>query len=87
MITDTLREGLVRMLRRLPLLREVAAAGDMARRAPQFVPPGHFYSPIPAIADVQRDQARLFREAGRTLPGIALNERRQLELLADFKPY
>ncbi len=75
------------MARRIPLLREVAAARELARVAPEFVPPGHFYSPIPAISDVQRDHARLFREPARTLPGIALNERQQLELLGGFKAY
>jgi hypothetical protein len=87
MSTRSRRQRLVTMARRLPLLREVAEARDLARGAPQFVPPGHFYSPIPAIGEVQREHARLFQAAGRTLPGITLNERQQLELLAGFKPY
>lgn len=87
MSTRSLRQRLVGMARRIPLLREVAEARDLARRAPQFVPPGHFYSPIPAIAEVQQDHARLFQAPVRTLPGISLNEQRQLDLLAGFKPY
>lgn len=87
MTGKSLRQRLVTMARRIPLLREVAAGRDLARRAPQFVPPGHFYSPIPAIAEVQRDHARLFRDPVRTLPGIALRERQQLDLLAGFKGY
>jgi methyltransferase family protein len=82
-----LRHLLLSVARRLPLLREVAAERELARLAPQFVPPGHFYSPIPAISDLRRDHARLFREPTRTLPGIDLNERQQLELLAGFKSY
>jgi hypothetical protein len=78
---------LVRVARRVPLLREVAAARAQARRAPQFVAPGHFHSPIPAIDDIRNDHARLFREPRRSLPGIRLNELRQLELLHAFKPY
>jgi len=85
--TMRLRLALGRLGRRLPLLRGIAARREEARAAPQFVPPGHFYSPIPALEDVRRDHARVFREPGRTLPGIELNERRQLELLAGFKPY
>jgi methyltransferase family protein len=83
----SLRQRLVTMARRIPVLREVAEGRDQARRAPQFVPPGHFYSPIPALADVQRDHPRLFRDPVRTLPGIALHEERQLDLLAGFKAY
>lgn len=87
MTRKSLRQRLVTMARRIPVLREVAEGRDQARRAPQFVPPGHFYSPIPALADVQRDHPRLFRDPVRTLPGIALHEERQLDLLAGFKAY
>ena len=82
-----LRDSLTRLARRLPGLREIAVAREEARRAPQFVPPGHFYSPIPLLEDLQANHERIFRAPGRTLPGIALNEARQLELLASFIPY
>jgi len=52
-----------------------------------FVPPGHFYSPIPSLDEIRRHEARLFAEPGRELPGIALDERKQLVLLAEFKRY
>jgi hypothetical protein len=48
---------------------------------PPFVPNGHFYSPIHAMADVQRDRARLFAEAPASVPGIDLRTDAQLELL------
>jgi hypothetical protein len=82
-----LRQVLVKLARRVPFLKEVAARRGEARLAPQFVPAGHFYSPIPALEDVQRDHSRLFGQFPRTLPGIALDESRQLELLACFKRY
>jgi predicted O-methyltransferase YrrM len=51
------------------------------------VPAGHFYSPIPALADVRQDHLRLFRDPARSLPGISLNESEQLQLLGSFKSY
>ena len=52
-----------------------------------FVPPGHFYSPLPSIEDIRRNEARLFAPPPRELPGIALNEAGQLALLAEFQSY
>ena len=53
----------------------------------QFVPPGHFYSPIPSLSQIRTDEARLFGFPPRTLPGIDLGEVQQLSLLRDFQPY
>lgn len=52
---------------------------------PEFVPPGHFYSPIPALSEVQESEQRIWQYP-RELPGIDLNERRQLELFDAFLP-
>jgi predicted O-methyltransferase YrrM len=53
-----------------------------------FVPPGHFYSPIPALDDVRCDEQRLFPAVvPHELPGIALNEVRQLAMLDELQPY
>lgn len=54
-------------------------------RAPGFVPPGHFYSPIPAFDDIGRDAARLFPDPPPgTIPGIDLREDTQMTLLESF---
>jgi predicted O-methyltransferase YrrM len=55
-----------------------AGKGDL------WVPPGHFYSPIPALAEVLRCQERIFAPPPRRLPGIDLREAEQLALLATF---
>lgn len=50
----------------------------------KFVPPGHFYSPIPSLDEIQRDESKIF---GKPLPGkigIELHEEEQLKLLGDF---
>jgi len=43
----------------------------------QFVPPGHFYSPIPAIAEIELLENDLFRNIPIFIPGINLNEDKQ----------
>ncbi|MFL9985150.1 class I SAM-dependent methyltransferase [Paraburkholderia sediminicola] len=48
------------------------------------VPPGHYYSPIPSIPDVQKDEARLFGNISRTLPGIDFKEQDQVRLMEEF---
>jgi len=50
----------------------------------KFVPPGHFYSPIPSLDEIRRDESKIF---GKPLPGktgIELHEEEQLKLLGDF---
>lgn len=63
-----------------------AATAELAslREACGFVPPGHFYSPIPALAEIRRDEARIFAEPPRSIAGIALREADQLALLEEF---
>ncbi|USX09459.1 class I SAM-dependent methyltransferase [Paraburkholderia fungorum] len=48
---------------------------------PPFVPNGHFYSPIPSKAEIQRDEKRIFADWPRTLPNIDLRESQQVTLL------
>lgn len=51
-------------------------------------PPGHFYSPIPDRGFIASSAATLFPpEWPRALPGIDLNEGRQLELIEAFKAF
>ena len=44
-----------------------------------FSPPGHFYSPVPDLADIEAQAERLF-DVNRELPGIDLRAGEQLEL-------
>ncbi|MFT3748921.1 MAG: class I SAM-dependent methyltransferase [Agriterribacter sp.] len=50
------------------------------------VPPGHFYSPIPKMDDVRRDDEGLFNK-NISIEGIDFNDVRQLELLEKFRSY
>jgi predicted O-methyltransferase YrrM len=85
------RQRLRRIARSLSLLvppvREMFEELQTYRQAFKFVPPGHFYSPVPSQDDVNRDAVRLFGTPGPTIPGIELNEAKQLALLEEIKGY
>jgi hypothetical protein len=53
----------------------------------QFVPPGHFYSPIPALEDIRANERSIFCSASRQVRGINLREAEQLQLVDSFKKY
>jgi predicted O-methyltransferase YrrM len=55
--------------------------------ARQFVPPGHFYSPIPALDDIRTNEKSIFHNGSRELSGIDLHEEEQLQLLHSFRKY
>lgn len=57
------------------------------KRQIKFVPPGHFYSPVPDPDEVRENAERIFGKIPREIPGIPLNEQQQLELLKEFKTY
>ena len=82
-----MREMLKAALKNLPPIRGLVAERDAMVKAGGFVPPGHFYSPVVSIEEATRDQARIFREPTRSVPGIDFNESAQLELLACFEGF
>ena len=47
-------------------------------------PPGHFYSPIPALDEIRRREHELFGRSPAQLPGIDLRVDAQLELLTEI---
>jgi predicted O-methyltransferase YrrM len=53
----------------------------------KFVPPGHFYSPIPDINNIKLNSKRIFDTYPKQIEGVNLNEPRQLELLNKFVDY
>jgi hypothetical protein len=55
-----------------------------ARTSPVGFPPGHFYSPVPDFADVERRSAELFDTCPRAIPGVDLREAEQLEQIPIF---
>lgn len=54
--------------------------------APQWVPPGHFHSPVPSLAEVERRAAALFDTPRPELPGIDLRTEQQVALFRELEP-
>src|SRR5262249_45957670 len=80
------RRWAARLARRIPVLGRIIHERDELSRAWAFVPPGHYYSPLPALEEVRRDAERLWH-IPRHLLGIDLRESQQLRLLDEFSLY
>jgi hypothetical protein len=52
-----------------------------------WVPPGHFYSPIPSLEDISQWEDRIFNKTLPRLPAIELAETQQLALLRRLEPF
>src|SRR5215467_5151994 len=66
------------------LRREFDAAS--AKLQEIWVPPGHFYSPIPAITEVKINEEEIFEHPPK-IRGIDLRENEQLDLLKRFSTF
>lgn len=51
-----------------------------------YVPPGHFYSPIPSIEEIKQNEARIFRIPNK-LPAIDLNEEGQWQFFKRIQEF
>jgi hypothetical protein len=78
----TFRVAVKGLIKRVPYFKEIYKQLDALE-----VPPGHFYSPIPALTDVKQREDDIFHKVVREIPGINLNEDNQLALLKLFKQY
>lgn len=76
-----LTRALVGVGQRIPPVRALIQDARAWRRAASFVPPGHFYSPIPSPEEVRERAEPLAAARPREMPGIDLNEAGQLALL------
>lgn len=52
-----------------------------------WVPPGHYYSPIPSLEEIKGQDNEIFDAMPRELLGIDLNESLQVKLFYEFKKY
>jgi hypothetical protein len=81
-------------IKKLPLLNQIVSERDKLyselvalKKAQGFVPAGHFYSPIPSLDDIRRDELQSFSRRSRDIGGIELYESEQLNLLDHFVTY
>ena len=59
---------------------------ETGRNAPQFVPPGHYYSPVPPLSEIRAREALIFA-VPRQISAVDLREPAQLELLQALSGY
>jgi hypothetical protein len=50
-------------------------------------PPGHYYSPVPSIAEIKQNEREIFKLPTKSIAGIDLNIGKQLNLINSFKPF
>lgn len=73
-------------VRRLSKEKDELGAALEGLKKSLWVPPGHFYSPIPSIDEVGKSEERIFRVPGE-LPAVDLNEREQMQFFDAFRDY
>jgi predicted O-methyltransferase YrrM len=81
-----LKKFLVRILSQSWLFRYVARKAHYVEYH-QHVPPGHFYSPIPDLKDVDQFAGTVFNPDRRDLPSIDLRDKEQLALAESLARY
>jgi hypothetical protein len=86
-----IKQLLVNSVKRLPYLGGMIDERDRLRQVVKeyrtWVPPGHFYSPIPSIPEIKDREREIFDRLEKQIPGIDLNEEAQLALLEAFQSY
>jgi predicted O-methyltransferase YrrM len=85
---------LSKAIKKLPYIRSLVKERDQLhglvtawKRHLRYVPPGHFYSPIPNLDYVRANEAAIFGSTPEVIPGVDLAESAQLQLLEEFKRY
>src|SRR5690349_13310638 len=68
------------------LMTAVQAARGLRWRAPLWAPPGHYYSPIPSLTDLEARRPAIWGRTPRELAGIDPDEDGQLALLDALAP-
>ncbi|TFH75206.1 class I SAM-dependent methyltransferase [Gammaproteobacteria bacterium LSUCC0112] len=63
---------------------QLQSAATVLKDATRFVPPGHYYSPIPNLHEIQQDDQKIFGSVPTQIPGVDMREAEQLSLLRDF---
>jgi predicted O-methyltransferase YrrM len=77
------------IVKKIPLLGKAYVQRDEFRAVLNklWEPPGHFYSPIPSVEALKLKENEIFNVFPHELPGIELNENKQLALFDELKRY
>jgi hypothetical protein len=84
-----LKVRLRQLVKKVPLVGKPYVQRDELKSVVDqlWEPPGHFYSPIPSIEEVKRNEKRVFDATSRELDGVDLNEAGQLALFEQLAAY
>lgn len=78
-------------IKKLPYIRRLHAEIGQLKEALEtwrtWQTPGHFYSPIPSLSEVEANHDRIFTADCENVPGVKLNERGQIALLHQLCAY
>jgi predicted O-methyltransferase YrrM len=80
-----LQQQIAQLTRELKSTRAKFIAASRAQRD-MWAPPGHFYSPIPAVSELKLHEAEIFTRP-RAIRGVDLCEERQLHLLKELAAF
>ncbi len=86
-----LKQLLIPWVNLLPYVRGLVKENERlkteVRKWQTWMPPGHYYSPIPSIPEIKGDTERIFKKQEPFLSDIQLNENAQLELLTKLSAF
>jgi len=67
--------------------KATTALKSLEKACASFVPPGHFYSPLPSISEIREREDRIFSRAPRNIEGIDMCETEQIRLFDQLSEY
>jgi len=70
-------------IKRLPIIRDLVSERDKLRSVIR----GDFYSPIPSLDEIRKEESRIFENVPRHIIGVELHEPEQLTLLDEIAHY
>lgn len=79
------------LIKRLPYINklhgEIFGLREELRKYRTWVPPGHYYSPIPSVDEVLNNEHFLFPDKCDEMPGIDMRQEEQISLLKSFERF
>ena len=67
--------------------KATTALKSLEKACASFVPPGHFYSPLPSISEIREYEDKIFSRVPRNIEGIDMCEKEQVRLFDQLSEY
>lgn len=74
-------------VKKIPPLKGLMSEIDALRQKCGHFPLGHFYSPVPDLEEIKRNEDKIWKDASTKLQYLNLNTDEQLRLFQEFKEY